>query len=313
MDGGSTSSLRRQAPIGAEREPDNVRNVADEVVASLTDREGMFLVEVEDGLGSARLLDAIGRRLPAGFRWSRVRGPQRASLVWTTLLETAAAGTREGRMSLSNCLRERAQGGVWTVLAVDEADRVPAEVFEMLDEVAGLEPMLQVVLIGREGFLDTSRYAEATRLRLRVRRSKTLRVEPSTEAQTIDQGTVEHIPVESAPVETLRVEAAAAEPNLADPPSEDARQRADAPPARQAHDDEAEPSLVSLLEQPGTHPPGPQAASATAPPRVADGSVNGTRRPRDHWTRPRTSSPAAGRSRAPTWCTSLPAQDSASC
>lgn len=192
-------------PAATPTEPDGVRNVAGEVAASLADREGMFLVEVEDGVSSASLLDAIARRLPSGFRWSRVRGPQRALLVWTTLLETAAAGTREGRMSLGNCLRERAQGGVWTVLAVDEADRVSAEVLEMLDEVAGLEPMLQVVLIGRQGFLDSSAHVEASRLRLRIRRSKTLHAEPSPEStQPIDHEPVESVSVEPVPVEACR-------------------------------------------------------------------------------------------------------------
>ncbi len=206
-------------------------------------------------------------------------------------------------MSLGDCLRERAQGGIWTVLAVDEADRVPAEVFEMLDEAAGMEPMLQIVLIGREGFLDTSAHVEASRLRLRVRRSKSLRAEPSAAgAKAAEPGTVEHIPVDSAPVEPapadpvafdpvvvepVAVEPVAVEPTAVESVAADAfwtdtgHRGVDASPVHAAPDDEAVPSLASLLDS--SDQPASESLSATGahPSCVAGGRVNPTPRPRD--------------------------------
>lgn len=128
----------------------------EQLATALQGRRGLTVVSGATGVGKTTLLQLVAERVRDDFVWCQPAGaPRTASQIYRALLPsgTETQVPDEGpvppavREALEVWLRQRAMKGTWTVLAIDDADDLPEDVLSLLDGLAGLEPMLQIVLV----------------------------------------------------------------------------------------------------------------------------------------------------------------------
>lgn len=135
-------------------------------VGALLERRGMLrIVTVDSG---EEILRAISDHLPSSYRCCVVETPRTPAAVWDALFEGALPEGEEPGFRLREILWRRSCAGVGTILGITETAETPDEVLTVLDELAGMEPMLQIVMVSDTATVRRSGEA-AARLAMRVR------------------------------------------------------------------------------------------------------------------------------------------------
>lgn len=155
------------AGSGARGAADALRCAIEAAEQSLLQRRGMLLLHGPDPSTRPLVLERLGARLPADYLWTVLRGPVEPTDIWASLL--GAPPLANPSREASEAIFERARRGIWTVLAIDGVDCVSHGVLAILEELAGLEPMLQLVLSSALDVRVSARGPVAQRLALRVR------------------------------------------------------------------------------------------------------------------------------------------------
>ena len=140
------------------------------VVDSLLERRGLVRVICRDD--ASELVAAIGDRLPSTYRWSQVLSPATPAALWAAVFEGEVPAGVEPGPQLRETLWQRTGAGVHTVLGVTLNPDVPDEVLGALEDLAGLEPMLQLVVV-TDGTLFERASEAAARLGMRIRNTFT--------------------------------------------------------------------------------------------------------------------------------------------
>src|SRR5438132_5610753 len=165
------------------------------LVQGVADDEGLLLLTGAPGLGKTlvchRLLERLGAETSSAFLTnSHVTGP--AALLQAVLYDLGLAyegrGDQELRLALTDFLLKNFGEGRRTVLVVDEAQHLSADLLEELRMLGNLEARhgkaLHIVLVSQPSFLEKLRYAPLSILnqRLAVR----VNLEPFTAEEASD-------------------------------------------------------------------------------------------------------------------------------
>jgi general secretion pathway protein A len=149
------------------------------LIDGLTDGEGIVLMTGAPGLGktllSHCLIERLGEEVQASLLTHTHFG-DRASLLGALLhdlsLPHEGRGEQEMRLALIDHLIGRYQDGKRTVLVIDEAQHLGADLLEELRLLGNLEGQLgkavQVVLVGQPELLQTLAHPRLTSLRQRL-------------------------------------------------------------------------------------------------------------------------------------------------
>jgi len=169
---------------------------------ALIERRGMLRISTVDS--SHEILQAVTDRLPSSYRSCLVEEPSTPAGVWSALFEGALPEGEEPGPRLREILWRRSCAGVGTIIGVTETAALADEVLSVLEELAGMEPMLQIVLVS-EATPAQSTSEAAARLAMRVRVRIDITVpEPAAFAPSPETST--EMPAErpaAPPVETL--------------------------------------------------------------------------------------------------------------
>ena len=158
-------------------------------VEALLERRGMQ--RISSIQASGEMLRAIADRLPSSYRTCVADDPATPSAVWTALFEGTPPDGEEPGPRLREILWRRSCAGVGTVLGVSETEVLPDEVLSVLEELAGMEPMLQIVVVSEATTAQRTSEA-AARLAMRVRERIDVKilespaVEPQPEALLVE-------------------------------------------------------------------------------------------------------------------------------
>ncbi len=136
------------------------------VVDALLERRGLVRITAADS--GPEILQAISDSLPRGYRYCTVASPTTPAAVWGALFEGALPEAEEPGLELREILWRRSCAGVGTVLGVTETAAIPDEVLALIEELAGMEPMLQIVMVSDSAAVRRTCEASA-RLAMRVR------------------------------------------------------------------------------------------------------------------------------------------------
>ena len=127
--------------------------VASRAAAWATAQGGLLVLEMDATGRRGSLLDRVGARLPARCRWMRTRAPQTAADVAFAILDVDVVEPTRVADDIECAVREAAEANELTVLAINDADDASGEVLELIARLAGLEPSLQIILVGTDTFL----------------------------------------------------------------------------------------------------------------------------------------------------------------
>jgi len=175
--------------------------------AALMEHRGMLRIAAVDS--SREILRAVADRLPSTFRTCFAQEPTTLAAVWNALFQGVLPDGEEPGPRLREILWQRSRAGVGTVLGVTETAAMPDGVLAVLEELAGMEPMLQIILVSEAAVPEHTTEA-AARLDMRVRSRIDIEfVEPTPFAEAAPEATAEvaaKVPAE------LRAEVAAEVP-----------------------------------------------------------------------------------------------------
>ena len=188
-----------QAQQAPAQGPDRVllagahRAVIERLRDGLVQRGGLTLLTGPEGVGKTSSMQWVRAHMPPTYSWCAPPRPRRRIDLYAALLPasselTAALEHNEAleplREAFGTWLRNRALQDLWSILVLDDADELDAEVLAEVDVLAGLEPMLQMVLVARnEEFLSA---VPAIALAPRVRARAVLRPPMPTPAPSIE-------------------------------------------------------------------------------------------------------------------------------
>ncbi len=190
---------QRFAPGPGAAPPVPIEEAIAVAVDALLERRGMLHIAAA---GSCReILQAVADRLPNGCRSCFAEDPRTPAAVWQVLFEGPLPEGEEPGPRLREILWHRSCAGVGTMLGVTETASLPDEVLAVIEELAGMEPMLQIVVVSEVPAAQRLTEA-AARLAMRVRaRIEIQSVAPMTEASPGASVAAVATPHPEAPVE----------------------------------------------------------------------------------------------------------------
>ncbi len=151
----------------------------DQLLRGLACQEGVLLLTAEPGTGKTLLCHCLLERLGPGVRTAFLTNshfPDRAGLLQAVLFDLSlpyeGRGEQDLRLTLTDNLLSGYAAGRPTVLVVDEAQHLSADLLEELRLLGNLEAnagkALQVVLVGQTVLRETLRLPELASLRQRL-------------------------------------------------------------------------------------------------------------------------------------------------
>jgi len=158
----------RQSLVSPDAASVRIDEAVKGAVDALLEHRGMLRI-VTVGSGQ-EILRAIGEHLPSSYRSFVVEEPRTPAAVWGALVGGTLQEGEEPGLHLREILWRRSRAGVGTVLGVTETAVIADEVLAVLEELAGMEPMLQIVVVSdAASVLRTSEAAARLAMRVRVR------------------------------------------------------------------------------------------------------------------------------------------------
>jgi type II secretory pathway predicted ATPase ExeA len=150
-----------------------------QVLQGLNDQEGMILLTAEPGVGKTLLghviLERLGGNVASAFL-TNGHFPDRLALIQSILYELAipheGRGEQEARLALTDLLLKTYAAGRKTLLLVDEAQHLSADLLEELRMLGNLEAgtgkAVQMVLIAQPDIADVLEQPQLGALRQRL-------------------------------------------------------------------------------------------------------------------------------------------------